>query len=162
MRLRTQRRTGRRMLGAVVVLACSVTAVVSTAAPSAQAGTGLQRYDITADYVSGISSGADEAVQFQVAYSATFKGLAFFGGGPYDCAQDDSVLAQYACAADVLPDSLPEMYSATNTWSSEGLIDPTSDLAGKPVYEWHGTWTRWSRLRWPTTRRRSCATTAPT
>ena len=79
----------RRVRSAAALFACTVAAVVCAGAPPAQADTPpLQHYDITADYVSGLSSGAAEAVQFQVAYSATFKGLAFFGGAPYDCAQD--------------------------------------------------------------------------
>jgi poly(3-hydroxybutyrate) depolymerase len=139
MRMQTGRnRTVRRVLGAVSVLACALTGA-GAGAGSAQATTGLAHYDITADYVSGISSGADEAVQFQVAYSARFQGLAFFGGAPYDCAQDSSLIAEEACSEDVLPDNLSALYSTTNTWASQGLIDPTSNLSGKPVYEWHGT-----------------------
>ncbi|CAE8614897.1 unnamed protein product [Polarella glacialis] len=36
--------------------------------------------------VSGLSSGADFAVQFQVAYSASVQGAAIFTGQPYSCA----------------------------------------------------------------------------
>jgi poly(3-hydroxybutyrate) depolymerase len=145
----------RRVRSAAALLACTVAAVACAGAPPAQAGTPLQhhditplqhhditplqRYDITADYVAGLSSGAAEAVQFQVAYSATFKGLAFFGGAPYDCAQDNAVLLKNACMAGAPPPDLAQLYRAADQWSSDGLIDPTSDLAGKPVYEWHGT-----------------------
>jgi poly(3-hydroxybutyrate) depolymerase len=131
---------GRRgVRSAAVLFACTVAAVACAGASSAQAGTPLQHYRITADYVSGISSGAAEAVQFQVAYSATFKGLAFFGGAPYDCAQDNTVRAEDTCTSADPPPNLAPLYTVTNQWSSTGLINPTSDLAGKPVYEWHGT-----------------------
>jgi poly(3-hydroxybutyrate) depolymerase len=131
----------RRVRSAAALFACTVAAVVYAGAPPAQADTPapLQHYDITADYVSGLSSGAAEAVQFQVAYSATFKGLAFFGGAPYDCAQDSTILRNKVCMSAVLPGNLAQLYRTTDQWSSARLIDPTSDLAGKPVYEWHGT-----------------------
>ena len=36
--------------------------------------------------ISGLSSGADFVVQFQVAFSATVKGVGVFAGQPYHCA----------------------------------------------------------------------------
>lgn len=128
------RRGRRRALGVATALA-----VLCAVAPPASATATLPHLNITGEYVSGISSGAAEAVQFQVAYSAKFKGLAFFAGPAYDCAQGDSTLAVYACASSVLPEDLPQMESNADTWAAQGLIDPTSNLAGTPVYEWHGT-----------------------
>lgn len=118
-------------------VACALAALSAMASP-AQATTTLQRFHISADYVSGISSGAAAAVQFQVAHSATFHGVAFFSGPPYDCAQGSLVLAIDACANPFLPDQLSQLEANTDQWSRQGLIDSTSHLAGVPVYEWHG------------------------
>jgi len=135
----TQRRVWRRVLSIPVTLSLAGAAALLAGASPASAATTLPRLDITADYVSGISSGAAEAVQLQVAYSAKFKGLAFFAGPAYDCAQDNSTLAVYACAYDTLPTNVGQLESTASQWAAQGLIDPTSNLVGKPVYEWHGT-----------------------
>lgn len=149
-----QRRVWRRALGASATLGlAAATALVAAAPPAAASAVPAQTtspaaitaadplpyLNITGDYVSGISSGAAEAVQLQVAYSATFQGLAFFAGPAYDCAQDSATLAVYACAYDTLPSNVGQLEDTAAQWASQGLIDPTSDLAGKPVYEWHGT-----------------------
>ena len=135
-----QRRRWRRAAGLPLVVVLTVAgAAALSGASTATAAAGLPQLNITADYVSGISSGAAEAVQLQVAYSSRFQGLGFFAGPAYDCAQDSSTLAVYACAYDTLPDDLGQLEATTTKWASQGLIDPTADLAGKPVYEWHGT-----------------------
>ena len=59
----------RRVPSAAALSACTVAAVACAGASPARAGTPLPHYDITARYVAGLSSGAAEAVQFQVAYS---------------------------------------------------------------------------------------------
>lgn len=120
-------------------LACAAALLCGATAATAAASAALPHLDVTGDYVSGISSGAAEAIQLQVAYSSKIQGLAFFAGPAYDCAQDSSTLAVYACAADTLPTSVGQLESTASQWASQGLIDPTADLAGKPVYEWHGT-----------------------
>lgn len=134
-----QRRVWRRALSIPLVVLTLAGAVALNGSGPAAAATALPHLDITGDYVSGISSGAAEAVQLQVAYSSRFQGLAFFAGPAYDCAQGSATLAVYACAYDTLPDDVGQLESTAAKWASQGLIDPTSDLAGKPVYEWHGT-----------------------
>ena len=47
--------------------------------------------------VSGVSSGAYMAVQFQVAHSATIHGVGAIAGGPYYCAQGSLRTAYYNC-----------------------------------------------------------------
>lgn len=133
-----QRRVWRRALSIPLVLSLAAAAALNGPSPAAAAAA-LPRLNITADYVSGISSGAAEAVQLQVAYSATFQGLAFFAGPAYDCAQGSATLAVYACAYDSVPDDVGRLESTASQWAANGLIDPTADLAGKPVFEWHGT-----------------------
>ena len=134
-----QRRGWRRKLAVPLVLGLAGAAALLAGAVPASAAAALPRLDITGDYVSGISSGAAEAVQLQVAYSARFQGLAFFAGPAYDCAEGSSTLAVYACAYDTLPTNVGQLESTAAQWAAQGLIDPTSNLAGKPVYEWHGT-----------------------
>src|SRR4029453_10137994 len=49
--------------------------------------------------VSGLSSGAFMAVQFEVAYSSTVKGAGIVAGGPYLCAQGSQTKALGPCMA---------------------------------------------------------------
>ena len=75
------------------------------------------------------------ATQLQVAYSGTFDGAGIIAAGPYDCGQGN-VIEFATCDIGA---SLPALEQQAVTWSSQGLIDPISDLAGKPVYVYHGT-----------------------
>jgi hypothetical protein len=50
--------------------------------------------------VSGLSSGAYQAVQLHVSWSETFHGMGALAGGPYWCAQDDVLLALGECMTD--------------------------------------------------------------
>jgi poly(3-hydroxybutyrate) depolymerase len=56
---------------------------------------GLQRDAVT---VSGLSSGAYMAGQFQVAYSASLSGAAVVAGGPYGCAHGSVSAAMFNCS----------------------------------------------------------------
>jgi poly(3-hydroxybutyrate) depolymerase len=75
------------------------------------------------------------ATQLQVAYSATFDGAGIIAAGPYDCGQGN-VIDFATCDIGA---SLPTLEQQAVTWSHEGLIDPVADLAGKPIYVYHGT-----------------------
>jgi carboxylesterase type B len=83
--------------------------------------------------VAGISSGGFMAVQLQVAYSKRIFGTAIFAGGPYYCAQDSSTTAQGYCESGKgIP--LQALIDYTNNQASNGTIDPTSNIASKPIY----------------------------
>lgn len=56
---------------------------------------GLQRDAVT---VSGLSSGAYMAGQFQVAYSASLSGAALLAGGPYGCSRGNVSTAMFNCS----------------------------------------------------------------
>ncbi len=56
---------------------------------------GLQRDAVT---VSGLSSGAYMAGQFQVAYSASLAGAALLAGGPYGCSRGSVSTAMFNCS----------------------------------------------------------------
>ena len=67
-------------------------------------------------------------------YSGTFDGAGIIAAGPYDCGQGN-VIEFATCDIGA---SLATLEQQAVTWSSQGLIDPISDLAGKPVYVYHG------------------------
>jgi hypothetical protein len=95
--------------------------------------------------VSGLSAGASVAVNHLVAFSRSVQGAGITAGSPYGCNilpdSDDT------CGAEVLHNSsffdwekfqvtLAEHLSARQ---KGGLIDPVSNLRGKPVYLYSGT-----------------------
>ena len=117
---------------------CLTTLCLTTlclAAPADASSPALPRLDITGVYVTGVSSGGFMATQLQVAYSATFDGAAIIAAGPYDCGQGN-VIDFATCDIGA---SLPALEQQAVTWSHERLTDPLSDLAGKPIYVYHGT-----------------------
>jgi poly(3-hydroxybutyrate) depolymerase len=124
----------RGVLRSGAVAAAMIVAALAGTVP-AQADTGLQKLDITGVYVTGVSSGGFMATQLQVAYSGTFDGAGVIAAGPYDCGQGN-VIDFATCDIGA---SLPALERQAVTWSNQGLIDPTSNLAGKPIYVYHGT-----------------------
>lgn len=98
--------------------------------------------DISKTSVSGLSSGGFMAVQLHVAYSSTFKaGAGIVAGGPFYCAQGVLSNATGPCMAATTSSKPPTatLISTTNSWASQGLIDPTSNLAASKVYLYSGT-----------------------
>jgi hypothetical protein len=90
--------------------------------------------------VSGISSGGYMAAQMHVAYSKTIKkGAGVIAGGPVYCSQGNVSIATGPCMADTGSRNLPYLISTINTWSGNGYIDPTSNLAASKVYLFSGT-----------------------
>jgi len=119
----------------LVAPAAAAVLTVWLAAPADASSSALPRLDITAVYVTGVSSGGFMATQLQVAYSNTFDGAGIIAAGPYDCGQGN-VIDFATC--DICA-SLPALEQQAVTLSDEGLIDPISNLAGRPVYLYHGT-----------------------
>ena len=96
--------------------------------------------DRTQTTVSGLSSGGYMAVQLHVAYSATFKkGAGVIAGGPYYCAEGSVSNATGRCMAS--PSGIPTstLVNTTNSWASQGLIDPVANLQTSKVYLFSGT-----------------------
>lgn len=97
--------------------------------------------------VSGLSSGAYMAVQFQVAHSSVVKGAGVIAGGPYFCAQDSQDTATTVCSCTGFlgcrPSQaaalVPSLVSATDQNASVGAIDPTSNLADDRVWMFSGS-----------------------
>ena len=88
--------------------------------------------------VAGISSGGYMAVQLQVAFSKSIFGTAVFAGGPYYCAQGslNSAVGYCETGSGI---SLQTLIDYTNYQAANGTIDPTSNIANKPIYMFSGT-----------------------
>jgi hypothetical protein len=127
-----------RLTGLATALVAAV-AVLAGPLPPASAATSLPTFDISADYVSGVSSGGNMANQLAVAHSATFKGAAIFAAAQYDCALDNVYQALYGCAGNDYPSYLATDEADAATWAAEGLIDPTGNLAAQRDWVFHGT-----------------------
>lgn len=102
----------------------------------------LPKYNVSVNdvSVSGFSSGAHMAAQMHFAYSKTVKkGAGVVAGGPVYCSQGNASIATGPCMADSGSRNLPYLLSVLNTWSGNGYIDPTSNLAASKVYLLSGT-----------------------
>lgn len=100
----------------------------------------LAEYDISAAYVSGVSSGGFMANQLHVAYSSLFQGAGIFSAGAYDCAQNSLSTALNACMATYLPRKTPaQLEQLTRDRAAAGTVDPVANLSGDPVWLYHGT-----------------------
>ena len=96
--------------------------------------------DKTQTTVSGLSSGGFMAAQLHVAYSATFnKGAGIVAGGPFYCAEGSIVNATGRCMASPAGIPVSSLVSTTNTWASQGIIDPVANLQGSKVYLFSGS-----------------------
>ncbi|MEX0172120.1 fibronectin type III domain-containing protein [Streptomyces sp. LMG1-1-1.1] len=112
----------------------------ATAAVPAPTPGSLQRYDISATYVSGLSSGGFMANQMHVAYSDVFKGAGIFSAGPYDCAQNNLNTALYGCMDTFMARKTPaQLEQLTRDRAAAGKVDPVANLAGDKVWLFHGT-----------------------
>lgn len=90
--------------------------------------------------VSGLSSGGFMAVQLHVAFSATFKkGAGVVAGGPFYCAEGSVIYATGRCMAHDTSIPVSRLVSTTNSWASNGWIDPVANLASSKVYLFSGT-----------------------
>ncbi|MGH8809644.1 MAG: extracellular catalytic domain type 2 short-chain-length polyhydroxyalkanoate depolymerase [Noviherbaspirillum sp.] len=98
--------------------------------------------DVSQTSVSGLSSGGFMALQLHVAFSSTFKaGAGIVAGGPFYCAEGSVVNATGRCMAATATSKPPtsSLITTTNTWASQGSIDPTSNLTNSKVYLFSGS-----------------------
>jgi poly(3-hydroxybutyrate) depolymerase len=100
--------------------------------------TALGSYNVRLDQtsVSGISAGANMAVQFGVANSSIIKGVGVISGGPYYCAHDDMTTALGTCM--IGSPSTTSLISTTDKWATAGYIDSTSNIARQKIWMFHG------------------------
>jgi poly(3-hydroxybutyrate) depolymerase len=86
--------------------------------------------------VSGLSSGAFMAVQYDVAYSSTTRGVGVVAGGPYNCAFVNlGGIGTCMLGAPLGSAS----YEAALGFAAIGQIDPVENLAKSKVYLFSGT-----------------------
>ncbi|MBK7424104.1 MAG: poly(3-hydroxybutyrate) depolymerase [Propionivibrio sp.] len=114
-------------LGALLL--CAVTASAQPL-PKLTAST----RDVT---VSGISSGAYMAVQFQIAYSGIVRGAGAVAGGPYYCAEGSLRRALGNCMAPSgkdLPPTADETLKTIRQLAEAGRIDPPGNLGDDRVW----------------------------
>ena len=91
--------------------------------------------------VSGLSSGAFMAVQYQVAFSSTVKGAGVVAGGPYDCAGELGYGAAAICMGllPFLPPNPRLMLIAAEAFANAGQIDSLAGLKNDRIYVFSGT-----------------------
>ena len=83
--------------------------------------------------VSGFSSGAYMAVQFDVAFSSILRGAGIVAGGPYYCAQNSATIATTTCSCFFgcfvpSPTDVSELIAVTDRNAARGAIDDTANL----------------------------------
>jgi poly(3-hydroxybutyrate) depolymerase len=98
--------------------------------------------------VSGLSSGAYMAVQFEVAFSRMVIGAGIIAGGPYFCSQGSVFTATTTCSCTtdlfncrVRPGGtkVSDLIAITDWFAASQTIDPTSALAGHRVWMLSGS-----------------------
>jgi len=123
----------------LVIFACMLVGNLATASPAVVS---LPSYhgDYSQTSVSGLSSGAFMAVQYQVAYSASVVGAGIVAGGPYYCAAGNIFYAGI-CMGQVpfVPPLASLMVTAAKGFASAGQIDPLSNLQHAHIYVFSGT-----------------------
>lgn len=95
--------------------------------------------ELTTVTVSGISSGAYMAVQYQVAHSATVAGAAVLAGGPWNCARAQVLRALGECIKgprDAVP--VQDLLADAREAAARGSIDALEHLAADRVWVFHG------------------------
>lgn len=114
----------------MLALAGAFASAHAAAAPAALPAMQAQQVSI-----SGLSSGAYMAVQYQVAFSASVVGAGIIAGGTYYCARGSMMTAIGGCkGADVA-----ELAALTRQRAESGQVDPVQKLAAHRVWMFSGT-----------------------
>jgi hypothetical protein len=114
----------------------AVVAALSTAADAAVPLPALN-VDTSQITVSGLSAGGFMANQLGYAYSATFKGVGVFAGGPYMCAGHSNYTACMYNAT-ISASMLSTMQADINNWSGSAN-DNKANVAGQKIFMFVGT-----------------------
>jgi len=95
----------------------------------------------TATSVSGLSSGAFMAVQYQVAFSAQTRGAGVIAGGPYYCAMGTGLALVPVCMGHVpaVQPSAALLYYLAHRDAAAGRIDALANLKKARIYVFSGT-----------------------
>ena len=136
------------ILRAIFVAAVLCGLAITTHAPAQVPALQPLDADIQQTSVSGVSSGAFMAVQFEVAHSSIVKGAGAIAGGPYFCAQGSLFTAATVCSCTAFQllcrtgdgaTDVTALVSATRRFERNGSIDATRHLANHRVYLFSGT-----------------------
>ena len=117
-----------------------VAAIGILMAPAASAAGTLRTYnvDVRETSVSGLSSGADMAVQLDVAFSSIIKGAGIIAGGPYYCAQGSLQTAVAACMNASSPVDVADLVRLTKDSAQRNEIDAVSNLGDHRIWLFSG------------------------
>ncbi len=127
-------------IGGLIVMVLAVLAAACTTAHATVVT--LPRYNVGFSNVSvsGLSSGGYMAAQMLFAYSKTIKkGAGIIAGGPVYCSQGSVTIAVGPCTTDTGSRNLPYLVSTVSTWSGNGYIDASTNLATSRIYLFSGT-----------------------
>jgi hypothetical protein len=123
-------------------------AILFATAASAQVADKLPAYQVNLSQtsVSGLSSGAFMAAQFQVAFSSTLVGAGIVAGGPFYCAGSSPYTPFVVNATTICMHPLPgfapnaaSLLSSAKIFAQAGLIDDPVNLKRQKVYLFSGT-----------------------
>lgn len=89
--------------------------------------------------VSGLSSGAFMAVQYQVAYSSSVVGAGIVAGGPYYCADNNMYFTPICMGLTFVAPDASLMVKAARGFAEQNKIDPLSNLQKSRIYVFSGT-----------------------
>eukprot|EP01100_Stratorugosa_tubuloviscum_P011849 TRINITY_DN537_c2_g2_i2.p1 TRINITY_DN537_c2_g2~~TRINITY_DN537_c2_g2_i2.p1 ORF type:complete len:333 (-),score=131.09 TRINITY_DN537_c2_g2_i2:148-1146(-) len=89
--------------------------------------------------VSGFSSGAYWAVQYQIAFSSQVTGAAIFAGGPYYCSQGSSITASTTCMQLAYQIDTSKLVKQTNQFADQNLIDQPSNISNHNIFLFSAT-----------------------
>jgi len=119
-------------MGAILKCVAALAALAAAAAVQAAVPLLQLNIDTTQTSVSGLSSGGFMANQLGYAYSATFKGVGVFAGGPYMCAGHSNYTACMYNAS-ISSSMLNTMQADLNNWSGTA-IDNKANVAAQKIY----------------------------
>jgi hypothetical protein len=144
----TGRNTSAMTVLFAVLVACFILAPQPCRGQQAKALPTLN-IDIHETSISGLSSGANLAVQFQVVHSSIIKGVGVIAGGPYFCSRNNLVTAGTLCSCTLVDAGLPckvtptstdvaSLVRATRGFAAKNLIEPINNLAKQRVFLFTG------------------------
>lgn len=89
--------------------------------------------------ISGFSSGGFMATQLHLSYSSAITGVGLVAAGPYYCSQGSVKLATSKCTYSDSPIDIAPLIAYAESMSSQGFIDPVSNLGTSTVYIFSGS-----------------------
>jgi poly(3-hydroxybutyrate) depolymerase len=120
----------------VTSLLSAILVLTSLAAPAAGRKLPALAADPAKVSISGLSSGAFMAVQYDVAFSASTMGVGVVAGGPYNCVYVNFG-GIYTCMRGA--PSGQASYSAAAGFAALDQVDPVNNIARQKVYLFSGT-----------------------